>query len=87
MARETQLLALRHAPELRPLISKAAIAIGLVVVLATVFALVNWAAVSALSSGLPGWRAPLVLAAAWTVVAIVLVGILLPRRLLSRTRG
>ena len=38
---------------------------------ATVFVFANWAAERALSSALSGWRAPLVLAGAWMVVALV----------------
>ena len=38
---------------------------------ATVFVFANWAAERALSTALSGWRAPLVLAGAWLLVALV----------------
>ena len=45
---------------------------------ATVFVFANWAAERALSTALSGWRAPLVLAGVWLVVALV-VGMIVLR--------
>ena len=44
---------------------------ALAVALGAVFVFANWAAEQALSTVLSGWRAPLVLAGAWLVVALV----------------
>jgi hypothetical protein len=44
---------------------------ALAVALGAVFVFANWAAERALSTALSGWRAPLVLAGAWLLVALV----------------
>jgi hypothetical protein len=77
---ESRLAALRHRPEIRREARNLG-GLGLVVLaLLAAFALANVAAVRALSGPLPDWLAPLLLAAAWVVVA-VLVALLLRRRL------
>jgi hypothetical protein len=77
---ESRLAALRHGPEIR----RGARNLGglgfVVLALLTAFALANVAAVRGLSVPLPGWLAPLLLAAGWVVVA-ALVALLLRGRL------
>jgi hypothetical protein len=74
--RGAEVVGARRLPELRRVARDIAGVVCLVVVLLTAFALGNWAAGSALSAPLPGWRAPLVLAAAWIAVALVLAVLL-----------
>jgi hypothetical protein len=77
--REAQLVAARHTTELRRAAQDVAVALGIAIALLTAFALANWAAVNALSGPLPGWLAPLVLAAAWIVIGILLLVFVLNR--------
>lgn len=65
---ETRLAASRHKPELRGAARDIAVALVAALAFLTAFALANAAAVRALSTTLPDWVAPLVLAAAWTAV-------------------
>jgi hypothetical protein len=67
--RRGQLELAEQAPEVRR--ATRAVAAGAIsaVALLTAFVFANWAVASALSSPLPGWRAPLVLTAAWLAVA------------------
>jgi hypothetical protein len=61
--------------------------VGIVLALLTAFALVNVAAERALSSALPDWLAPLLLAAAWILVGVVLFLVILrPARRASARR-
>jgi hypothetical protein len=71
--RQAQLTASRHQPEVRQVGVDIAVALVALVALITAFAFGNWAANEALSSPLPGWRAPLVLAAIWIVVGAILL--------------
>jgi Putative Actinobacterial Holin-X, holin superfamily III len=69
---ESRLAVLQHRPEIRRKARDLAGA-GLVVLgLLTAFVLANVAAVRALSDPLPDWLAPLLLAAAWVIVAALL---------------
>jgi len=69
---ESRLAVLQHRPEIRRKARDLAGA-GLVVLgLLTAFVLANAAAVRALSGPLPDWLAPLLLAAAWVVVVVLL---------------
>jgi hypothetical protein len=77
--REVQLTTSRHIPELRRAARDLAAVAGVVVAFVTAFVLGNWALVQALSPSLPGWRAPLVLAAAWIALGGVLLVFLLAR--------
>ena len=77
--REAQLAALRHGPHLRRAALDVAVALGVALAFLTAFAFANWAAVSALSGPLPGWAAPLLLAAAWIVVGLRLLAFVLDR--------
>jgi hypothetical protein len=70
--REVELTTSRHIPELRRAARDLAVVVVVALVFVTAFALVNWALVNALSSTLPSWRAPLVLAAVWAVVGALL---------------
>jgi hypothetical protein len=77
---ESRLAALQHRPEIRRAARNLG-GLGLVVLaLLTAFALANVAAVLVLSGPVPDWLAPLLLAAAWVVVA-ALVALLLRARL------
>ena len=67
--RRAQLEAAEHAPEVRRATRAAGATAVCAVALLTAFVFANWALASALSSPLPGWRAPLVLAAGWLAVA------------------
>src|SRR5918994_5861190 len=77
--REAQLAALRHRPQLRRAALDVAVTLGVALAFLTAFVLANWAAVSAMSGPLPGWAAPLLLAAAWIVVASGLLAFALNR--------
>lgn len=94
VGRDTAVLAFRrgqlelsdHAPEVRRA-TRAAAATGVcAVALLTAFVFANWALASALSSPLPGWRAPLVLAAAWVAVGSI-VGLVWVRSERISVRG
>jgi hypothetical protein len=84
--RQAQLTATRHQPEVREAGIDIAIAVAALVALVTAFAFGNWAANLALSSPLPGWRAPLVLAAIWIALGALLLLVVRVRseRLLGR---
>src|SRR5262245_44886210 len=77
--REAQLAAVRHGSQLRRAALDVAVALGIALAFLTAFALANWAAVSALSGPLPGWAAPLLLAAAWIVIGTGLLTFVLNR--------
>jgi len=77
--REVELTTSRHIPELRRAARDISVVIGVGLAFATAFVLVNWAIVYALSSPLPSWRAPLVLAAVWVVIGGLLVVFVLHR--------
>jgi methyl-accepting chemotaxis protein len=82
--RRAQLELAGQAPEVQRAAGDVAAAAMVTLALLTAFVFVNWAVASALSSPLPGWRAPLVLAAAWTAVGLVAAGLLERRRHLLR---
>ncbi len=69
---ETRLAASRHRPEVRRAARDIAAASVVALAFLSAFVLANAAAVRALSTALSGWRAPLVLAAAWTAVGVLL---------------
>jgi hypothetical protein len=77
--REVQLATSHHIPELRRAGRDLAILVAAIASLAAAFALANWAAVAALSSPLPGWRAPLLVAAVWGAVGALLAAFVLAR--------
>ena len=77
--RELELVAARNAPAVGRAGRDVALAVGAGIAFAAAFALANWAAVVALSNALPNWLAPLVLAAAWCVLAATLLVTLRPR--------
>src|ERR671910_1618662 len=77
--REAQLATLRHGPQLRRAALDVAVGLGIALAFLSAFALANWAAVSALSGPLPGWAAPLLLAAVWIVVGLGLLVFVLNR--------
>jgi hypothetical protein len=70
---EAALGASRHVPELRRVALWAGLAIAVAASFVAAFALANWAAVAGLSTWLPTWLAPLVLAAAWTILGVALL--------------
>jgi hypothetical protein len=69
--RRAQLELSDQAPELRRTARALVVAGACLLAVLTAFVFANWAAASALSSPLPGWRAPLVLAAAWLGIGVV----------------
>jgi len=71
--RELELATALRARELRRTAFVTAAALGAALALLTAFALGNWAAVVALTSVFPDWLAPLVLAAGWVIVGVVLL--------------
>jgi len=79
--REAQLIAAHHSRELRRKARDVAAGVVVLVALTVAFVFGNWAAADALSTALSGWRAPLVLAAAWLVVGSVALAFLLRGRL------
>jgi hypothetical protein len=71
--RELQLTGSRHLPAIRRA-GRDVAAAGLgMAALITAFVLANWGAVVALSNVVPSWLAPLLLAAAWAVVGVLLL--------------
>src|SRR6478735_5225577 len=84
--REAELAGARHETDVRRAGRDATAAAVAAVALGTAFLLANWAAVRGLSGSLSGWRAPLLLAAIWLVVAIAVAALPLSRfrHLLSR---
>ena len=78
-AHEAALGASQRVPALRRVVLHVVAVVVCVLAFAAAFALANWAAVSGLSAVLPTWLAALVLAAAWLVVGIVIVVVLLRR--------
>jgi hypothetical protein len=71
--REIEVAAVQRGPEVRRAVHRAVAALAVALALLTAFALANWAAVNALSTVLPDWLAPLVLAAVWIAVGVVLL--------------
>ena len=82
--RRAQLELAERSPEVRRAAGDLAAAALCTLALLTAFVFGNWAAASALSSPLPGWRAPLVLAAAWAAIGLFAVAALERRRHLLR---
>ena len=76
--RQAELSAAQHADGVKRVAGKAALAVVIVAGLIAAFALINWAIVNALSPSLPGWQAPLVVAAAWITLSTALLAILFP---------
>ena len=75
--RRAQLALAEQAPEVRRT-ARAAVSVAICAVAAlSAFVFANWALASALSSPLPGWRAPLVLTAGWLAVAALVAALLL----------
>jgi len=70
--REVELTTSRHIPALRRAARDLVVLGSVAVAFVTAFVLTNWAIVNALSSPLPSWRAPLVLAAVWAAAGTVL---------------
>jgi hypothetical protein len=77
--REVELTTSRHIPELRRAARDVSVVLAIGIAFATAFVLGNWAIVNALSSPLPGWRAPLVVGAVWAVVGALLLVFMLNR--------
>jgi hypothetical protein len=89
-ARGAELAALQHRGEVRRATRAGAGLVALVVAGGTVFVFANWALERALESSLSGWRAPLVLAAAWLVVAVIATVVVMraePRLMRRRSAG
>ena len=81
---DLELAAAERLPELRRVATEVAVlAVG---VLALVLALATgtWAAVRGLTTAIPSWAAPLVIAGAWLIVAALLLAHEYPRRLMAR---
>jgi len=79
VVREVQLATSHHIPELRRAGRDLVVVVAAVVSLLAAFVLVNWAVVAALSSPLPGWRAPLLVGAVWAALGALLVAFVLAR--------
>jgi hypothetical protein len=77
--REVELTTSRHIPELRRALRDLSVLMVIGVAFVTAFVLANWAIVLALSSPLPGWRAPLVLMAVWAALGGLLLVFVLHR--------
>jgi hypothetical protein len=79
VVRELELSAARNRPAVRRVLRDVAVALVVAVALLTAFALLNVAADRALSSVMPDWLAPLVLAAVWIAVGAALFVLVLRR--------
>ena len=66
-----ELAAVEHRAEVRRVARAGVGAAFVAIALASVFVFANWAAERALEPSLSAWRAPLVLAGAWLVVAVI----------------
>jgi hypothetical protein len=77
--REAHLAAVRHAPQLRRAALDVGLALGFALAVLSAFVLANSAAVRVMSGAVPAWAAALLLAAAWSVVALSLLLVLLSR--------
>jgi hypothetical protein len=75
--RRAQLALAEQAPEVQRTTRALAAAGICAVALLTAFVFGNWAVASALSSPLPGWRAPVVLAAVWLAIGVLVAAMLL----------
>jgi hypothetical protein len=73
---EAAAAAAEHSAEIRRGSRDVAAALAAGLALLTAFLLANWAAVRALEEVASGWRAPLLLAAGWLAVAVVLAALL-----------
>ena len=78
-AHEAALGASQRVPALRRVVLHVLAVVVCALAFAAAFALANWAAVSGLSAVVPTWLAALALAAAWLLVGIVIVVVLLTR--------
>lgn len=81
---ELELAVARRGPELRRVGLELAAALPALVAAALALAALTWAAGAGLARVIPGYGAALVLAAAWGIVALALVQLDHPRRLLQR---
>lgn len=82
--RRAQLELAEQAPQVRRVAGDLVAAGICLLALLTAFVFGNWALASALSSSLPGWQAPLVLAAAWAAIGLLAAGLLERQRHLLR---
>jgi hypothetical protein len=82
--RDLQLTVAQHGQQLRHLALETAVALAAAVALLLAFAALSWAAVQGLDHVVPSWTASLIVAAAWTLVAVALLRLDHPRRLLRR---
>jgi hypothetical protein len=78
---DVELAAVRRAPELRRLAAELGVAIAAGVALLLGLAATSWSAVRALDVVVPSWSAPLLVGAAWILIAGVLLRLDHPRRL------
>jgi Putative Actinobacterial Holin-X, holin superfamily III len=89
--RDLQLTVAQHGRQLRHLAIEIAVALAAGAALLLTFAALSWAAVQGLEHAVPSWTASLIVAAAWALVAVVLLRLDHSRRLLRRlteeTRG
>ena len=83
---ELELAAAHHGPQLRHVTVEVAAAVAAAVALILALASAGWAAVHGLSLAMPSWAAALVVAAAWSAVAGLLLSLDHPRRLFARLR-
>jgi hypothetical protein len=81
---DLELAAAEQLPELRRAAAELAVLAAAVVALAFGLAAATWAAVRGLTLVIPAWSSPLVVAGAWLLIAVLLFGHGLPRRLLAR---
>jgi hypothetical protein len=72
---EAQLAASHRIPQVREALQGIIVVALIAIAFVTAFALANWAAASALSNVVPDWAAPLILAAVWTLVGLVLLAV------------
>ena len=72
---EAQLAASRRVPQVREALQGIIVVALIAIAFLTAFALANWAAASGLSKVVPDWAAPLILAAGWTLVGLVLLAV------------
>jgi hypothetical protein len=81
---DVELAAAQRLPHVRRIVEELGALIGVGVALLGMLAALGWAVVRALSPVLPSWRAPLVVAAGWALIAAALLLLDRPRRFAGR---
>jgi hypothetical protein len=83
---DVEVSAAHRIPEARRIARELTAALAVAVAAILALGALTWAAIAALATGLPAWGAALIVGAAWSAVAALLLQLDHPRRLLARLR-